>query len=431
MTEKELPLELLEMIERHREQAKKAGIPATLPPELEKVREYARRAIGPIKPADDDTEAEEDFLFTATQTDAGNKLPPYHLVFFLLIDLLNFENLGRFDKIAWSVPIDFEGRAYLIEHRKFGLGIFARKGEEETAARIVRLIKKGVKAAQPFFKWMAEEAIRASKFNIVNNGPNLFGRYEYMKELYISSIETQAAVKAEFEEEQKQYRLRLWRRSRTGNSMVGESISILPHDWNELSRHVNWLALGIIDAFFSWTEHIFIHLAVLLGKVTTGEEVALLIGAEWNVKFKKVFDINNKHDKLYLDSMIAIRQQLRNFVAHGAFGKEGQAFHFHSRAGAVPVIFDSTQSKNKFSLTETLGFDNAEALTSIETFIDYMWSGQREPAHIHIQESGGLTTVISMASDGKYAFAMQSVNNMREFVNHMIEGNDAHSNMDW
>ena len=28
-------------------------------------------------------------------------------------------------KLAYSIPVDFNGTAYLVEHRKFGLGLFA------------------------------------------------------------------------------------------------------------------------------------------------------------------------------------------------------------------------------------------------------------------------------------------------------------------
>ena len=86
---------------------------AALPEELNIVREAARRAIHPLKPADADTQAEAKFLFTARCTDAGRNLPPYYLVYFLLVDLLGFQNLGRFEKLDWSVPIDLDGVAYL------------------------------------------------------------------------------------------------------------------------------------------------------------------------------------------------------------------------------------------------------------------------------------------------------------------------------
>jgi hypothetical protein len=90
----------------------------SLPKELEAVRAAASRAINPIKPADATTQAPDDnFLFDAKRSDAGRNLPPYYLVYFLLVDLLGFKNLGRFEKLAWSIPIDLDGVAYLIEHR--------------------------------------------------------------------------------------------------------------------------------------------------------------------------------------------------------------------------------------------------------------------------------------------------------------------------
>jgi hypothetical protein len=51
--------------------------------------------------------------------------------------------------------------------------------------------------------------------------------------------------------------------------------------------------MAAIDAFFSWTEHIFIHIAILNSSITTGEDFAALSGAEWNVKFKRA-DSNNE-----------------------------------------------------------------------------------------------------------------------------------------
>src|ERR1043166_6251800 len=105
----------------------------TIPPELELTREAALRALGPIKPADSNTQASEGFLFSAKRTQASDELPPYYLIYFLLVDLLGFENLGKFEKVAWSIPIDICGRAFLIEYRKFGVGVFAHNPVDEEA----------------------------------------------------------------------------------------------------------------------------------------------------------------------------------------------------------------------------------------------------------------------------------------------------------
>jgi hypothetical protein len=172
--------------ERSEAQKRRESQRLAIPPELEAVREMARRAISPIKPSDSNTQADAKFLFTAVRTEAGRKLPPYYLVYFLLVDLLGFRNLGRFEKLAWSVPIDFEGVAYLVEHRKFGVGVFAREGEEweKQAGQIVGLIHRGVATAKPFFRWMADTAVHASRLNVQNKGRKLFQRYTFFRDRF-------------------------------------------------------------------------------------------------------------------------------------------------------------------------------------------------------------------------------------------------------
>jgi hypothetical protein len=38
--------------------------------------------------------------------------------------------------------------------------------------------------------------------------------------------------------------------------------------------------MAAIDAFFSWTEHMFIHLAILNGRITTGKAFSDSVVAE-------------------------------------------------------------------------------------------------------------------------------------------------------
>ena len=117
-------------------------------------------------------------------------------------------------------------------------------------------------------------------------------------------------------------------------------------------------------------------------------------------------------------------------VAHGAFGKEGQAFSFHSNAGAVPVVFDHKSTKRQFSLTPELAFNDTQALEAIEAFIAYLWAGPRAPARSYIQESD-LPLILPMASDGRYAAAMATVDDMEAFIRRLMHQFDASSNMDW
>ena len=100
---------------------------------------------------------------------------------------------------------------------------------------------------------------------------------------------------------------------------------------------MNWYALAAIEAFFSWTEHAFIHLAILQGKLTVGTQVAELAEDNWNAKFKAALDISDKETKEHYDKLLDLRAQVRNFVAHGAFGKEGK--HFVSTLVLAPSPF--------------------------------------------------------------------------------------------
>lgn len=386
-----------------------------LPAELGRVRDAARRALGPVLPVSSSSIAEKDFLFTAKRSDASRDLPPYYLIYFVLVDLLGFENLGQFEKVAWSVPVDYQGRAFLIEHRKFGVGVFVHdlEKEESDAREIVKFIKKAVKAAEPYFDWLADEALQSSKLNVVNNSASLFDRFAFFQTEF-----RKRAVEAEWRKDERIVR-------------KGDSWTSVSYPAHRLRAEASWLALAAIESFFSWTEHIFIHMAILRGSATTGIDVAQLAKADWSEKFKAAFDLADPISKGFYDKLIELRQALRNFVAHGAFGKDGEAFAFHSGAGAVPLMLPHRSSKRKVKMTDRLMFDYAAALATIESFVaTHLWSGPRAPARLYVQESQ-LPIILPHATDGLYARAMHSLDEMTALVDHLSHEWDRAANMDW
>lgn len=390
----------------------------TLPKHLTSIRDAAMRAIAPIRTADSSTSAEPDFLFSAKRSDAGRELPPYYLVYFLLVDLLGFKNLGQFEKVAWSVPIDYEGQAFLIEHRKFGVGVFVRDPatQEVQAGEIVARIKKAVKLAEPFFDWMADQAMEASKLNVTNETDDLLQRFDF----FLAEYRKNAKALVECTD-------------RHRKATAEERQSALADFFSEPftpNQQVSWLASSVIDAFFSWTEHVFIHLAILQGRITSGLEVARLANDDWSTKFKKALDITELETKRFYDELTEIRRQHRNFVAHGSFGKRGEAFTFHSGAGAVPLLLPHRAGSRKFTLSGPTAIEDPEAIKVILTFIEHLWSGARAPARIYLQRSG-LPIILTMAADGTYSRAMASVDDMQEFVDHLVSEWDRSANMDW
>jgi hypothetical protein len=195
-----------------------------------------------------------------------------------------------------------------------------------------------------------------------------------------------------------------------------------------LPKEANWLALAAIDSFFSWTEHVLIHLAILQGKCITGDDIASLAVANWDAK--SALDINEPDTKHYYDELTVIRRQLRNFVAHGSFGKQGEAFSFHSGTGAVPVSLPYREHGVSFRLGIGIEFVDHDAITLIHDFIGHLWSGPRRPARIYLQHED-LPLVLTMAQSGEYARAMASEEEMTELVDHLSRERDRHANMDF
>ncbi len=400
----------------------------SFPPEIVAVRKKVSHALEKIKPAGPPrSSTESKALLLASRTNGGGYLPEYYLVYFLLVDLLGYKDLGQREKVAWVIPIRYQDRLYSIEYRKFGVGVFAPNHNptakmsgtasdqaESDAREIAVAINKAVSIAEPYFQWRAKEAASTSALNVINTSYGLFDRYIFFRDKFRSMTE-----ETEYCEDERH----VVKLSLTDTDVTSDySTAYLPR------REAQWNAQAAIDAFFSWTEQSFIHLAILQGRLRAGDEVAELAVADWKTKFKAVLDLNNYETKHHYDRLLDLRTQIRNFMAHGAFGKRGEAFSFHSGTGAVPVLL--TQSPpHQYALTGKQAFDEGTAITNIETFIEHLWSGSRAPAKIYI--FSGLPSLLTLVVDGTYGQAMQSEHDMTELVEYLSYQFDNAANMDW
>lgn len=322
----------------------------SLPPAIQQVREKALKAIGILEPAGEPNSPNEPKgLMLSSRTNGGRNLPPYYLVYFLFVDLLGFPKLGQWEKSAWTVPVRYRGRLYGIEHRKMGLGIFAPNldpnarmsttpsEEAETDAReMAALIKKAVSAAEPYFEWRAEQVVEGADLNVENKSVSLYERYEFFRDRFRN-----LSTEAESQKDERNFK----------KEILGDGTEITTGSFPSyaLKREAQWNAQAAIEAFFSWTEHAFIHLAILQGRLLSGKDVADMADADWKTKFKAALDVSDGKTKEHYDKLLDLRAQIRNFMAHGAFGKRGEAFRFHSGAGAVPVLLTRHQ-QHRYSL---------------------------------------------------------------------------------
>ncbi|UTH26032.1 hypothetical protein L0F67_03480 [Actinobacillus suis] len=193
------------------------------------------------------------------------------------------------------------------------------------------------------------------------------------------------------------------------------------------TKRKNWLAISVIDAFFSFTEHVFIHSAILQGKLQTKQEIAQLTVSEWKDKFKRCIDISVPKNRDFYDKLSLLKDQIRNHLTHGAFGKNNEAFQIHSPVGAIPMLISPTTSM--FSVGENLKFTDEEAIKIIEEFIEYYWGSKNFIENIYIQS--GLPAVLTFALDSTYKRAMVSLDEMENFTHYLSEEFCNSMNMDW
>jgi hypothetical protein len=302
-----------------------------------------------------------------------------------------------------------------------GLGVFSASTaqDEAIAAGIVTAVNKGVGAARPFFDHLAVEAASGSRLNVTNNCAWLFSRYTYLREQFREKV---ASVK-----DTSLYKIEKLVTTMPDGAKV-ESFSDLT--FSDL-QEARWIGIAAIDAFFSWTEHVLIHLGILCGNIKTGEDVARLADSEWSEKVKAAIDLSvEKETKDIYEELLEVRRQVRNYMAHGAFGKQGEAFQFHSATGAVPVNLTDPQGRSRFSMWSVPSFDEPKAIEVAETFVAKLWEGERAPAKLYLEEAG-LQVILTYASDGTYAHAMFSEEDMEHFIKSLTHEIDNAANMDW
>jgi len=158
--------------------------------------------------------------------------------------------------------------------------------------------------------------------------------------------------------------------------------------------------------------------------------VAALAEEEWAEKVKVAVGLDDPKMKALYDELVVIRREIRNYMAHGAFGKHGEAFDFHSSAGAVPVNLTDPEGRDRFSIWSGPSFDEAGAIKTAEAFIEKLWDGDLAPAKLYLQDAD-MPVILTYASNGMYKKAMSSFEAMEEFVDGLAHWMDNAANMDW
>ncbi len=393
------------------------------------LRENLSRILVDVEPIHDLNEMK----ISSTKVYRGT-LPKYYLVYFLFVDFLNFTKFGPFEKIAYIIPFKYKGNFFRIEYRKFGMVLV---GEEAANFEPVKNVIIGaVRASEKYYSKMAEDSLSGCNLNVVNSSAKLWQKFEFFKRSYFELNKDSENKKIELDQRQKNPKdIKSPADWINDNALATTELRKRLNENLEPKRlleQANWMAHAAVDAFFSWTEHFFTHLLVLKGVIKTGEDFKVSLQENWTTKAKKIFSMSDPDDQKIYSEFQKYRDQQRNFYAHGALGKQGEALRFHSSCGAVPIKLLPSQSIPRFTVW---GRDenkpvSVQTLERTDAFVEQLFSGWRSIAEIYLREYG-LDSILQYSSDGTYEKVMNSPELMKEFCEALSYEIDRYENMDF
>ncbi len=375
----------------------------------ENIKLLVLKNLGDIRQPNDFTLARNDFLLNPYESEFSSLLPDGDLIYILFINFLEFKNLGRSEKISWSIPIDYQGKLFLLELRKSGLGLFMQDeiDDEKRSKEIICHINKAIKSYKPFLKDIKKNIFNTHEIILNNNFCNLFERYEYFQKSFKKII--------------KEYVLE--HRKNKEDVILSLSLYLRPE-----CREAQHIAIAMIYAFFDLTEHLFVLIYAISSKENIdGKEILRILKKNWKEKYIKIFNVEqNKEEKTFFDKLVLIRKELRNFIIHGSFGKNGEEFSFASSIGSVPMSLGC--AKNSIRITDS-AFNIISVAKTLEQFINFLQSGKYQLAYLYVQSE--LPVSLKMHADGTYSNALQAFDNMKNLIDKMYYLREMHNNMDY
>ena len=385
------------------------------------VKARATDAVSPLAPARPEELNQQHDLIRLDPSNLSDSLPAHYLVYLLLVDLLEYSDRGRRDKTLWSIPVRLDDRLFLLEYGKFGYRLFVNSlsVDSKSMNQIVESIKSGIEQCDDYFCSRADRMVETSNLTVDNWAIQLFDRYLYFRDLSKDSLH------------------------RTARSTENSPTSLAEKAIAELNlesdrERVAWMSQAAIDAFFCWSEHIFVLLSIIGSTSMTGVKIASLAKSNWHNKYSNVLGLNDPIVSEHYSNLNEIRQSIRNHMAHGAIGKPQAGsycsplvgIYFPSSVGGVPLRYPLDGLKTSWRFEATVGVSESEAISRIDNFVDFLWSGSRELAKIYIQDRG-LPLRLQFTCDGTYSRALESEDAMNDLVDDLSNELDRVENMEF
>jgi hypothetical protein len=331
----------------------------------------------------------------------------------IVLELLEVQNLGSGEKLAWEYAFKVDGVSCSLAHQKFGLRLYvdsATLPSEDDAQALLNRITKSLESAQRSLekrqlRQFADEQIRQGRLTIRNQYHRLREIYEYFLEGATLAFAGQGRLEADLPDGGRRFAPR--------------------------ATEGFYNTVAMVSAYFSLLEHTLVLLLPFTGFDPAESALKDFIGERWGMKFRKVFSVNaDQAAKVNFDTIYRIAEEYRNTYGHGGFDKHGSTFLFHMEdIGALPAVLSDTRGNSYFSFTPVDVDDFNDVKLAFESIDEWL---RKDAAPLGMRWIGsGLDVYYDEQFRGQAALAMESPELFDSFIEYCGYLTDQAANMDW
>lgn len=380
----------------------------------EKLRESLELRLKDFSPDDEANEHWSDLNAGKPATLKPKSKPVPYIVFIIFVYLKKFSFGGRWEKVAWEIPIKYKGVPMMLAHKKFGFMILTYTGskkDKKLAQEAIYKINKAIPVAEQLIEPAIKEQVDAGAITLSNEYHSLRARYEYFREeaeRHLSATDKQKFDIHGFDDHIQAYNALLKSQNKASN-----------------------YAIAMLDAYFSLLEHILVMVKPFVTLNEKESNLSEFIGLNWGEKYKNRFDVTaGGIEKNRFDDFYNIKEIYRNPLSHGNFQKGGASLNVHMpNVGAIPMLLTKADSEVHFSFRKLDEPKFNEICKVFDEFDIYLESGRTKYGMIYLKS--GTDVVFDMETKKLYSEAMESEEFFIQFVDQMGQRFQGATNMDW
>jgi len=340
------------------------------------------------------------------------------LIQFIFSNILNYTVMGPGEKLRWQVRFFYENIDATFALEKFGLRLYLSSPTEdqeklikiknEITGKLSRLI---LKAEKHIFTPFAKHQIKERNFTIANHYHKFENRFDFFRN---------KATNDYIPEVQK------------GN----ESIHELARKFNALQEYKyeqSYYAIAMLDAYFSFLEHLFVLILPIAEKPCKKYDLVQFISSFWSQKYKVLFDVKkNRKAKEFYDQLNELKENFRNYYAHGGFEKNGESLYFHFPGiGALPAKLSSKKNEPHFDFFPIDDTSTSHMIKVIDKFDEWLRSDDSGVKYAVRYAESGLDMPCDSQHIDEIICSMTNIQEFDKLLEKYSHVTDMHDNMDY